>query len=127
MVPARSNRDPDQCERWASEEAFGFGTLRADRALRTLRTSGLSVDLRASPQPLQASRWSMMTGVLSDPLRENDVEVSRAQAPAQKLAQALDMMEAGLRLKRAALAHSHQQASAQQLDELMKRWLCSDG
>jgi hypothetical protein len=37
------------------------------------------------------------------------------------------MMEAGLRIKRAALAHSHQQASAQQLDELMKRWLCSDG
>lgn len=63
--------------------------------------------------------------MLSDPLAEHDLETSRSQTPATKLAQALDMMEAGLRLKRAALAHAQKDATRQQLDELMKRWLCS--
>lgn len=63
----------------------------------------------------------------NDPLVENDLEVSRRDAPATKLAQALDMMETGIRLKRAVLAHSQKQATTQQLDEMMTRWLCSDG
>lgn len=49
--------------------------------------------------------------MLSDPLAENDL-ASRNETPARKLAQALDLMEAGLRLKRAALAHAQKDATS---------------
>lgn len=62
-----------------------------------------------------------------DPLAVNDLEVSRRDPPALKLAQALDMMETGIRLKRAVFASAQKQATSQQLDELMKDWLFADG
>lgn len=65
--------------------------------------------------------------MMRDALTENDVEVSRVYPPAKKLAQALDMMETGIRLKRAALAHTLKQATEQQLDEALSRWLWSNG
>lgn len=62
-----------------------------------------------------------------DALDEDDLQVSRRDAPAKKLAQALDMMETGIRLKRAALAHAHPEATAEELNRAMLRWLCADG
>ena len=64
---------------------------------------------------------------MGDPFREHDVEVSRRDSPAKKLAQALEMMESGFRLKRAALRHLRKDATSQELEEAMTRWLCSDG
>lgn len=66
-------------------------------------------------------------GMLRDALIENDIEVSRSDPPAKKLAQALDMMETGIRLKRAVLAHTLKQATEQQLNEALIRWLWSNG
>ncbi len=62
----------------------------------------------------------------SDPLLQHDLEVSQSDPPEKKLAQALDLMESGIRLKRAALAHSQKDATQEQLDEMLKRWLCAD-
>jgi hypothetical protein len=69
----------------------------------------------------------MMVAMLSDPLVDHDIETNRRDSPEKKLAQALDLMEAGIRLKRAALAHVRKDATQQELDVLMTRWLCSDG
>ena len=66
-----------------------------------------------------------MTSV-SDPLVEHDIEVARRDPPAVKLAQAMEMMESGLRLKRAALRHVNKNASDQELDQALLHWLCAD-
>ena len=66
-------------------------------------------------------------GILSDPLVEDDLRSNQATPPATKLAQALEMMEMGIRLKRAALVHTEKHATQEQLDEMMNRWLCADG
>lgn len=62
-----------------------------------------------------------------DPLVAHDLEVSRLEAPEQKLAQALDMMESGLRLKRAAIQHLRKGATSEQVEEALVRWLCAGG
>ncbi len=66
------------------------------------------------------------TPMLKQSLVEHDLEISQSDSPAKKLAQALSMMETGIRLKRAVLAHTHKQATSQDLDEALIRWLCSD-
>lgn len=65
--------------------------------------------------------------MLGDPLVEDDLRSNQNTPPAKKLAQALEMMDMGIRLKRAALLHTEKHATKEQLDEMMNRWLCSDG
>lgn len=61
-----------------------------------------------------------------DALAKDDIERSRATRPEVKLAQALDMMEAGLRLQRSRLAHEHRGASVEELERLFEQWLARD-
>jgi hypothetical protein len=62
-----------------------------------------------------------------DALREHDVESSRRTEPAEKLAQALELMTAGIRLKRLALRTASPDADEEALDRAVERWLFSDG
>jgi hypothetical protein len=63
---------------------------------------------------------------LVDPLREHDLDLARHTPPAAKLTQALDLMQTGIRLKRAALRHRHPAMSERELDEALERWLTDD-
>jgi hypothetical protein len=58
-----------------------------------------------------------------DPLVEHDVEIARRTPPAQKLAQALELMATGIGLKRAALRHTAPEATEREIDEALVRWL----
>ena len=61
-----------------------------------------------------------------DLLSDDDIERARATAPGQKLAQALEMMETGIRLKRAALCLQHPEASVEEIERLLRLWLETD-
>ena len=61
-----------------------------------------------------------------DPLLQDDIETSRATSPEKKLAQAIELMETGIRLKRAVLRQSLPEASEAEIDEALERWLTSD-
>jgi len=61
-----------------------------------------------------------------DPLRANDLEIARNTPPEVKLAQALDLMETGIRLKRAALRQANPSMTDADLDEALERWLMRD-
>jgi hypothetical protein len=62
-----------------------------------------------------------------DALREHDVEFGRLVDPAEKLAQALELMTAGFRLKRVALRTASPEAAEQDIDRALEQWLFSDG
>ena len=57
---------------------------------------------------------------------EHDVDLSRRTSPELKLAQAFEMMEAGLRLKRAALVHQYPEASRDVRERMFSEWLVRD-
>ena len=61
-----------------------------------------------------------------DALTVDDIESSRAASPAEKLLQALDAAEAGFMLKRASLRSAMPQATEQELDAALERWLLAD-
>jgi hypothetical protein len=61
-----------------------------------------------------------------DALTTDDVETSRRESPAEKLAQALELAETGIRLKRAALRHAAPSASEAEIDAALERWLLRD-
>jgi hypothetical protein len=52
--------------------------------------------------------------------------MSRQTPPAEKLVQALEMAEAGLRLKRAALRHASPALTEQEVDAALERRLLAD-
>jgi hypothetical protein len=54
---------------------------------------------------------------------EHDLLVAREATPGEKLAQALELMEAGLRLKRDLLRNAHPDASDAELELEFERWL----
>jgi hypothetical protein len=62
-----------------------------------------------------------------DRLLADDIERSQKTDPAQKLAQALDMMATGIRLKRAVLRAAQPGASESDIDAQLERWLTADG
>jgi hypothetical protein len=62
-----------------------------------------------------------------DALNADDLETSRRTLPEEKLAQVLDMADAGIRLKRAALRHSSPHSTEQEVDAALERWLMADG
>ena len=61
-----------------------------------------------------------------DALRENDIEIARTTPPEEKLRQVLQLVETGMRLKRAGLRARHPSASPEQIEEMLQRWLESD-
>jgi len=58
-----------------------------------------------------------------DVLRSDDIERSRSASPEEKLAQALDLMATGLRLKRAALRDQLPDASEAEIQAAFEQWL----
>lgn len=59
---------------------------------------------------------------------EHDRELAAVPSPsgAEKLLQALELMEVGLRLKRAALARQHPHATVAELEQRFREWLLDD-
>jgi hypothetical protein len=62
-----------------------------------------------------------------DSLEANDREHARRTAPAQKLAEALETMRAGIRLKRANIRRQFPDAAEPEIDRLLAEWLIQDG
>lgn len=62
-----------------------------------------------------------------DPLARHDLELSRRESPEEKLAQALELMDSGFRLKRAALQLRLKDATPEEVDQALVAWLCADG
>ncbi len=61
--------------------------------------------------------------MLVDPLREDDLRRARATPPAEKLLEALEMMEMGLAMKRATLRRMHVSLSESAIDGLLEAWI----
>ena len=61
-----------------------------------------------------------------DALEANDRDLARRTAPAQKLAEALDVMRAGIRLKRANIRRQFPDADETKIDRLLTEWLAQD-
>jgi hypothetical protein len=61
-----------------------------------------------------------------DPLTLHDIRLSQQVPPSEKLAQALELMETGIRLKRAALRALHPVATEGEVDQALERWLLGD-
>jgi hypothetical protein len=57
----------------------------------------------------------------------DDIELSQLTDPAEKLAQALDLMATGIRLKRIALRARRPAAMDSEIDAELERWLTADG
>jgi hypothetical protein len=64
---------------------------------------------------------------LMDRLVRNDIELSQSTDPAEKLAQALEMMATGIDLKRAALQTAQPSATEGEIEAQLEQWLTSDG
>ena len=62
-----------------------------------------------------------------DALVADDLETSRGTPPEEKLAQVFEMVDAGIRLKRAALRHASPHSTEQDVDAALERWLLADG
>jgi hypothetical protein len=61
-----------------------------------------------------------------DPLVASDLEIARATPPGERLAQAIELMETGLRLKRANLRRAMPEATSAEIDAAFERWLFAD-
>jgi Rv0078B-related antitoxin len=61
-----------------------------------------------------------------DALRKDDIEIARTTPPAEKLRQALQMVETGIRLKRAGFRERHPAATPEQIEAMLQQWLLSD-
>ena len=70
------------------------------------------------------SRFAILSPM--DPLRAHDIEEARRATPEEKARQALEMMRAAVRLKRAGLRSRNPAASDAEIDRLVREWLLSD-
>ncbi len=61
--------------------------------------------------------------VSMDPLRRDDIEQARRATPEEKARQALEMMRAAVRLKRAGLRARHPDESEAEIDRRVREWL----
>jgi Rv0078B-related antitoxin len=68
-----------------------------------------------------APRTDKITAV--DKLAANDRELDRLLGPAEKLAQALEMMSVGIRLKRVTLRQRSPELDEAEIDRLLMAWL----
>jgi predicted site-specific integrase-resolvase len=62
-----------------------------------------------------------------DALEADDRQVAQQHSPAQKLAQALELMSSGIRLKRANLERQFPRAGEAEIERLLTAWLTQDG
>jgi Rv0078B-related antitoxin len=62
-----------------------------------------------------------------DALLAHDREHARRVDPAEKLQQALDVMRAGIRLKRSTLRRQFPDADETEVDQRLAEWLSGDG
>ena len=58
-----------------------------------------------------------------DRLRALDIERARTTSPEEKARQAFEAMRTGIRLKRAGLRARHPEATTEEIEELLHRWL----
>jgi hypothetical protein len=61
-----------------------------------------------------------------DALLAHDREHARQLEPAEKLQQALDVMRAGIRLKRSTLRRQFPEADETEVDRRLAKWLSGD-
>jgi hypothetical protein len=61
-----------------------------------------------------------------EPFAEHDARLSRETPLAEKLVQALELMQTGISWKRAALQRQNPEASATEIDSMLRDWLSSD-
>ena len=61
-----------------------------------------------------------------DPLRRDDIERARKATPEEKAAQALDMVDAAIWLKRTGLRARYPSESEAEIDRRLRDWLLSD-
>jgi len=61
-----------------------------------------------------------------DALRKSSIELERTRTAAERLAEALELMDWGIRVKRSQLVAAHPGASAAEIDALLARWLRRD-
>jgi hypothetical protein len=61
-----------------------------------------------------------------DALAADDLETRRRTSPEEKLAMALELAEAGIRLKRAALRQALPDATEEDVEAALERWLLTD-
>jgi hypothetical protein len=62
-----------------------------------------------------------------DALRQHDVDSRQEASAGEKLAQALELMAVGIRLKRVSLREALPTADELEIDRAVERWLFSDG
>jgi hypothetical protein len=58
-----------------------------------------------------------------DALRRDDLERARATSPEERARQAFDAMRTGIRLKRAALRARDPEATQEEIEDRLQRWL----
>jgi hypothetical protein len=61
-----------------------------------------------------------------DRLLQNSIELAREQSPGEKLAQALELMDWGIRLQRTRLRADHPRASEEDIERMLTAWLCRE-
>ena len=61
-----------------------------------------------------------------DPLRRDDIERARRATPEEKAAQALEMADTAIWLKRAGLQARYPDESDEQIEQRVREWLLSD-
>jgi hypothetical protein len=62
-----------------------------------------------------------------DPLRRDDVVRARTASPSEKAAQTLELVRAGIELKRAGLRARYPELSPAELELRISAWLARDG
>jgi hypothetical protein len=60
-------------------------------------------------------------------LERNDIQLAQQMDPGEKLAQALELMAVGFRLKRAVLRDRRPGASEAEIQSEFEQWLIADG
>ena len=66
------------------------------------------------------------TILIMEHLHDRDPAAASSPSGAEKLLQALELMDVGLRLKRAALARQHPHATVAELEQRFREWLLDD-
>ncbi len=61
-----------------------------------------------------------------DALLRSSIELANQKTPGQKLAEALELMDWGIRMRRARLREDNPGASEAEIDVLLTAWLCRD-
>lgn len=75
----------------------------------------------------EPNRWRYAFSYGMDAILLSDIEISRSDSPGEKLAQALEIFETGIRLKRAALKKACPDASEAEIERYIEQWLTADG